>query len=174
MSFRPDPKRIILGTREQVIDPEALIEYCLKRGIDLIQTPGDHFFHGRGKRIGDLVGQGLEDLADQPTGRKLRFAASASVSVAKRPADRCPRLERKLIDHVLQLGELGLVVAVVDRHRVPHTDEPVGLETSQPPHHSSSSIPVGTSAEHMGQVTLGTIPTMKVKSHSGHWILGMG
>lgn len=57
----PGPKRIILGTREQVIDPEALTEYARDQGIDLVLTPGDHFFHGRGKRIGDLVGQGLED-----------------------------------------------------------------------------------------------------------------
>ncbi|HEX6299618.1 MAG TPA: hypothetical protein VF148_04055 [Acidimicrobiia bacterium] len=57
----PGPKRIILGTREQVIDPEALTAYAREQGIDLVLTPGDHFFHGRGKRIGDLVGQGLED-----------------------------------------------------------------------------------------------------------------
>lgn len=57
----PGPKRIILGTREQVIDPDALTAYALEHGIDLVLTPGDHFFHGRGKRIGDLVGQGLED-----------------------------------------------------------------------------------------------------------------
>lgn len=56
------PKRIILGTREQVIDPEVLITYAREQGIDLVLTPGDHFFHGRGKRIGDLVGQGLEDV----------------------------------------------------------------------------------------------------------------
>lgn len=55
------PKRIILGTREQVIDSNALISYAREQGIDLVLTPGDHFFHGRGKRIGDLVGQGLED-----------------------------------------------------------------------------------------------------------------
>jgi alpha/beta superfamily hydrolase len=55
------PKRIILGTREQVIDPEAVIDYAREQGIDLVLTAGDHFFHGRGKRIGDLVGQGLED-----------------------------------------------------------------------------------------------------------------
>ena len=55
------PKRIILGTREQVIDGEALISYANEQAIDLVLTPGDHFFHGRGKRIGDLVGQGLED-----------------------------------------------------------------------------------------------------------------
>lgn len=55
------PKRIILGTREQVIDAEALISYAREKAIDLVLTPGDHFFHGRGKRIGDLVGQGLED-----------------------------------------------------------------------------------------------------------------
>jgi hypothetical protein len=57
----PGPKRIILGTREQVIDAAALISYARERSIDLVLTPGDHFFHGRGKRIGDLVGQGLED-----------------------------------------------------------------------------------------------------------------
>ncbi len=56
------PKRIILGTREQVIDSEALIAYSRAHSIDLVLTPGDHFFHGRGKRIGDLVGQGLEDV----------------------------------------------------------------------------------------------------------------
>jgi uncharacterized protein len=57
----PGPKRIILGTREQVIDAEAVVAYARDQGIDLVLTPGDHFFHGRGKRIGDLVGQGLED-----------------------------------------------------------------------------------------------------------------
>lgn len=58
----PDgPKRIILGTREQVIDSEGLIAYAARQSIDLVLTPGDHFFHGRGKRIGDLVGQALED-----------------------------------------------------------------------------------------------------------------
>ena len=56
------PKRIILGTREQVVDSEALITYARNQGIDLVLTPGDHFFHGRGKGIGDLVGQGLEDV----------------------------------------------------------------------------------------------------------------
>lgn len=55
------PKRIILGTREQVIDSDALVAYAEQQSIDLVLTPGDHFFHGRGKRIGDLVGQGLED-----------------------------------------------------------------------------------------------------------------
>ena len=58
----PGPKRVILGTREQVIDPDAVIDYARDHGIDLVLTPGDHFFHGRGKRIGDLVGQGLEDV----------------------------------------------------------------------------------------------------------------
>lgn len=57
----PGPKRVVLGTREQVIDPEALIAYAEEQAIDVVLTPGDHFFHGRGKRIGDLVGQGLED-----------------------------------------------------------------------------------------------------------------
>lgn len=55
------PKRIILGTREQVVDADALTSYATEHAIDLVLTPGDHFFHGRGKRIGDLVGQGLED-----------------------------------------------------------------------------------------------------------------
>lgn len=56
------PKRMILGTRDQVIDGEALVAYARHQAIDLVLTPGDHFFHGRGKRIGDLVGQGLEDV----------------------------------------------------------------------------------------------------------------
>lgn len=54
------PQRIILGSREQVIDPDALEAFAIDNGIDLVVTPGDHFFHGRGKRIGDLVGEGLE------------------------------------------------------------------------------------------------------------------
>lgn len=54
------PTRIILGTRDQVIDRDALREYAIEKGIDLVLTPGDHFFHGRGRKIGDLVGEGLE------------------------------------------------------------------------------------------------------------------
>ncbi len=54
------PKRIVLGTRDQVIDGAALRDYAVGRAIDLVLTPGDHFFHGRGKKIGDLVGEGLE------------------------------------------------------------------------------------------------------------------
>ena len=54
-------KRIILGTREQVVDPDAILAYAESQSIDVVLTPGDHFVHGRGKRIGDLVGQGLED-----------------------------------------------------------------------------------------------------------------
>lgn len=57
----PGPKRIILGTRDQLIDRDSLIAYAEEKAIDLVLTPGDHFFHGRGKRIGDLVGQGLEE-----------------------------------------------------------------------------------------------------------------
>lgn len=54
------PKRFILGSRDQVVDGELLRAYSIGHGIDLVITAGDHFFHGRGKRIGDLVGQGLE------------------------------------------------------------------------------------------------------------------
>lgn len=54
------PKRIILGSREQVIDPAELKRFCVDKGIDLVITAGDHFFHGRGKRIGVLVAEGLE------------------------------------------------------------------------------------------------------------------
>jgi uncharacterized protein len=56
----PGPKRIILGTRDQVIDGEELRRYAVEKGIDLVLTPGDHFFHGRGERIGALVAQGME------------------------------------------------------------------------------------------------------------------
>jgi uncharacterized protein len=54
------PKRIILGSREQVINSDALQAFAIENRIDLVITPGDHFFHGRGKRIGVLVGEGLE------------------------------------------------------------------------------------------------------------------
>jgi hypothetical protein len=53
------PKRIIVGTREQVIDTQRLLDYTAKHSIDVVLTPGDHFFHGRGRKIGDLVAQGL-------------------------------------------------------------------------------------------------------------------
>ena len=54
------PKRIVVGTRDQVIDVEALRVYAGEHSIDIVLTPGDHFFHGRGKKIGDLVAQGFE------------------------------------------------------------------------------------------------------------------
>lgn len=54
------PKRVILGSRDQVIDRDALREYAVAHGIDIVLTPGDHFFHGRGDRIGRLVAEGLE------------------------------------------------------------------------------------------------------------------
>ena len=60
-SLPPGPKRVIVGTREQVIDTQALLAYAARLSIDVVLTPGDHFFHGRGKKIGDLVAQGLAD-----------------------------------------------------------------------------------------------------------------
>jgi hypothetical protein len=56
----PGPKRIVVGTRDQVVDVEAIRDYAEKQTIDLVLTPGDHFFHGRGSKIGDLVAQGFE------------------------------------------------------------------------------------------------------------------
>jgi alpha/beta superfamily hydrolase len=56
----PGPKRIVIGTRDQVVDVEAIRAYAEKQTIDLVLTPGDHFFHGRGSKIGDLVAQGFE------------------------------------------------------------------------------------------------------------------
>jgi hypothetical protein len=58
-SLPPGQKRVIVGTREQVIDTQALLAYAARLSIDVVLTPGDHFFHGRGKKIGDLVAQGL-------------------------------------------------------------------------------------------------------------------
>ena len=55
----PGPKRIIVGTREQVIDTPRLLAYAAEHSIDVVLTPGDHFFHGRGKKIGGLMAQGL-------------------------------------------------------------------------------------------------------------------
>lgn len=55
----PGPKRIVVGTRDQVVDVEGIRVYAEQHSIDLVLTPGDHFFHGRGKKIGDLVAQGF-------------------------------------------------------------------------------------------------------------------
>ena len=55
----PGPRRIIAGTRDQVVDVEAIRRYAERESIDLVLTPGDHFFHGRGKRVGSLVAQGF-------------------------------------------------------------------------------------------------------------------
>jgi alpha/beta superfamily hydrolase len=54
------PKRIVLGTRDQVIDHDVIRHYAETHSIDLVLTPGDHFFHGRGRKIGNLVAQGFE------------------------------------------------------------------------------------------------------------------
>jgi alpha/beta superfamily hydrolase len=59
-SLPAGPKRVVLGTRDQVVDGEELRRYAAEHQIDLLLTPGDHFFHGRGKKIGDLVAQGFE------------------------------------------------------------------------------------------------------------------
>ncbi len=60
----PGSKRIVVGTRDQVVDVEAIRAYAERLSIDLVLTPGDHFFHGRGKKIGDLVAQGFETGSD--------------------------------------------------------------------------------------------------------------
>ena len=59
-SLPAGPKTIVLGIRDQVIDGKALEAYAVRMGIELILTPGDHFFHGRGAKIGDFVGEALE------------------------------------------------------------------------------------------------------------------
>jgi alpha/beta superfamily hydrolase len=56
----PGPKRIVIGTRDQVVDVDLVRSYAEANQIDLVLTPGDHFFHGRGKKVGDLVAQGFE------------------------------------------------------------------------------------------------------------------
>jgi len=61
----PGPKRIVVGTRDQVVDVEGIRAYAERNSIDLVLTPGDHFFHGRGKKIGDLVAQGFEPASDR-------------------------------------------------------------------------------------------------------------
>ncbi|MDX1468997.1 MAG: alpha/beta hydrolase [Acidimicrobiia bacterium] len=53
------PKTLILGTRDQVIDGPRLERYAKMMEIDLVSVPGDHFFHGRGAKIGDLVAEAL-------------------------------------------------------------------------------------------------------------------
>ena len=54
------PKRFILGSRDQLIDNADVEAYAADKGVEVVTTDGDHFFHGRGKTIGDLVGEALE------------------------------------------------------------------------------------------------------------------
>jgi hypothetical protein len=73
-------------------------------------------------------------------------------------------------------------VGVRDTMTVYDTDETELLEAFDPAHSSdsvsavvssgSSTMPVFTSAEHIGQTTLATSPTWNSKPHSGHLILG--
>ena len=35
-----------------MVDLEVIRAYAERHSIDLVLTPGDHFFHGRGKKIG--------------------------------------------------------------------------------------------------------------------------
>ncbi len=93
----------------------------------------------------------------------------------------CESLEEKpvqeivLFDALFELVELVVVVAVIDQHRVSDPYVPIRLESGKTAHPvSSSSIPVGTSAEQLGQVAVAILPTTKVKSHSGHSIFGRG
>ncbi len=55
----PGPGRLVVGRRDQVVEVEAIVDYAAQHSIDLLLTSGDHFFHGRGKRIGDLIAQAL-------------------------------------------------------------------------------------------------------------------
>jgi hypothetical protein len=75
-------------------------------------------------------------------------------------------------DPILEGLELAGIVTVVDPHGVPDTDEAVVLESAEPAHSLSSSRPVGTSAEHIGQVATAISPTTKLNPHSGQLILG--
>lgn len=91
------------------------------------------------------------------------------------------RLQKEMVAQVLlfnplvELFELFVIVTVVDEHGVPHANEPVALESGEPAHPSvSSSMPVSTSAEQLGQVATAILPTTKEKSHSGHSTLGSG
>jgi hypothetical protein len=54
-------ERVILGTREQVINPEAMKSFAIDNRMNLAVTPGDHFFHGRGKRSA-TIGEGLQSV----------------------------------------------------------------------------------------------------------------
>lgn len=83
--------------------------------------------------------------------------------------------EVALSDTLLQHLELIGIFTVKHAHRVASAYESEVLEPGQPAHSvSSSPMPVSTSAEHIGHVTLGTRPTMKLNPHSGHSIFGIG
>lgn len=79
------------------------------------------------------------------------------------------------LDPLPQFLELVRIIAVVDAHRVSCPNESMALKPGKPAHpFSSSSIPVGTSAEQLGHVAVAILPTTKVKSHSGHCTFGSG
>lgn len=73
-----------------------------------------------------------------------------------------------VIKSSLQRRKLVRLIAVVNHHGVPHPDKPVVLEPVESTHSLSSSNPVGTSAEHIGQVATAISPTTNENSHSGH------
>ncbi|MCZ6739170.1 MAG: hypothetical protein O7C01_05270 [Actinobacteria bacterium] len=96
-------------------------------------------------------------------------------AVGREGLEQVPLQEVSVLSPPLEFGELVRVVTVVDQHRVPRADESIVLEPAEPAHSAeSSSMPVSTSVEHIGQVTTGIIPTMNLKPHSGHSIFGMG
>ena len=74
-----------------------------------------------------------------------------------------------------QISELLLVVAVVDLHRRPVTDESMIVESIQSAHPPDSGVqPVSTSAPQFGHVATSMSPTMNENSHSEHSSFGDG
>lgn len=60
----PAPRLVILGDREQVLDPAAVRAYAAAAGARLVELAGsDHFFHLRAEKVADIAADFLLEVS---------------------------------------------------------------------------------------------------------------
>ncbi len=60
------PKLIVLGTRDRIVDREAIREAAGELGAELVEEPGDHFFLMRAADVADRVADFFDEVLDAP------------------------------------------------------------------------------------------------------------